>query len=331
MRILYVEHKHSKGHVQGMMKAYRRVSSEFQSFNDRLTAKKHGKDAMNKQFVQAATEFEPDFIHLGKCESLQGESVCLVKEATGATVIHFYPDYGPKVKSYVADIGRYADMTVLPHRGKALWEAHKRAGCKRVGFWWGGTDPECYYPHDVPKEYDVVFMANSPTRETGRGMGRFALVSALADAGISVHIFTLSGGDWAKRGLKPHENIYMHAYVDREEFSLACSKARIALGYNTDQVYMYTCWHRWVNSMASGAFFLGRWFPGLGEVFKARQHLVWFESIEDAVELAILSLSHPDERELIAKAGRAEVLKHHTWDNRIAQMMGYVKQIKEEG
>ena len=330
MRIFYVEHmhvKHSYGLIQGMMKAYQRVASEFKAFDDRLTARNQGKAVMNELFIRTALEFKPDFVHLGKCESLRGESVRRVKEATGATVIHFYPDYRPKVKSYVADIGRYADMTVLPHQDKALWNMHREAGCKRVGYWWWGVDPECMYPHDVPKEYDVVFMANPPSKGTGRDMDRFALVSALADAGINLHIFALV--DWAKKGLKPHENIHLHPYVDQEQFALACSKSRIALGYNTNKVYMYTSWCRWVNSMASGAFFLGRLFPGLDKVFETGKHLVWFKDIRGAVKLAQYYLAHEGRRERIAKVGREYVLEHHTWDNRVAQMMGYVEQIRK--
>jgi hypothetical protein len=328
MKIFYVEHMHQKGsvgHIQGMMKAYRRIaSSGFESFNDRLTAKKHGKDAMNERFVQAAVKFKPDFVHLGKCESLRGESVRRVKEATGACVIHFYPDFRSRPKPYTADIGRYADWTLLQHQASWIHGLHKKAGCRRVGFWRAGTDPECYYPHDVAKEYDVVFMANPPIRGTGHGKGRFTIVRALADAGISVHIHALI--DWAKKGLKPHKNIHLHPYVCQEQFGLACSKARIALGYNTDKVRMYTSWHRWVNSMASGAFFLGHHFPGLDEVFEVGKHLVWFESVGDAVEKAKYYLEHEAEREAIAKAGRQEVLANHTWDNRIARMMGYARE-----
>lgn len=330
MRIFYVEHMHSKGsygHIQGMMRAYQRVASEFKAFDDRLIARNRGKDVMNELFIKTVLEFKPDFIHLGKCESLRGESIRRVKETTGTAVIHFYPDYRPKVKSYTADIGRQADMTVLQHQDKALWDAHKKAGCKRVGFWWAGTDPERYYPHDVPKEYDIAFMANPPSRGTGRDMGRFTLVNALADAGLSVHIFALV--NWARKGLQPHKNIHLHPFVDQEQFALACSKGHIALGYNISTAYMYTSWHRWVNSMASGAFFLGRLFPGLNKVFETGKHLVWFKDIRGAVKLAQYYLAHEGKRERIAKAGRECVLKHHTWDNRVAQMMGYVKQVRK--
>ena len=328
MRIFYVEHMHQKGsigHIQGMMKAYRRISSAFESFNDRLIAKRVGANTMNEMLVQYATEFKPDFIHLGKCESLFGESVRDVKAATGCTVIHFYPDFRPVPKPYVGKIGQYADMTVLQHQHKPLWQLHIDAGCRRIGFWWAGTDPECYHPHDVEKEYDVVFMANPPIKGTGHGKGRFTIVNALADAGVDVHIFALV--DWARKGLQPHPNITLHPYVHKEEFAIACSKARIALGYNTDQYYMYTSWHRWVNSMASGACFVGHKFPGLDTVFEDGKHVVCFEQDKEVVPLVKYYLSHPIERERIAQAGMAEVLANHTWDNRVAQMMNYMRAI----
>jgi spore maturation protein CgeB len=40
-------------------------------------------------------------------------------------------------------------------------------------------------------------------------------------------------------------------------------------------------------------------------------------------------LAHGEERERIAEAGRQEVLAHHTWDHRIAEMLQYLAQCRE--
>ena len=79
--------------------------------------------------------------------------------------------------------------------------------------------------------------------------------------------------------------------------------------------------------MASGACFVGHKFPGLETVFEDGKHVALFEKDEEVVPTVKYYLSHPDEREKIAQAGMAEVLAHHTWDNRVAQMMGYVEAI----
>ena len=81
--------------------------------------------------------------------------------------------------------------------------------------------------------------------------------------------------------------------------------------------------------MASGAFHLTRYFPGLEDVFENGEHLVWFHSIPEAIDQIEYYLAHDREREKIASAGRQEVLMHHTWDDRIADMFRYMEQAKE--
>jgi len=75
------------------------------------------------------------------------------------------------------------------------------------------------------------------------------------------------------------------------------------------------------NAMASGAFFLIRYFPGLETMFKQREELVWFETLEECVEEVGYYLDHVEEREKIACAGREWVLTEHTWARRVQFML----------
>jgi len=117
-------------------------------------------------------------------------------------------------------------------------------------------------------------------------------------------------------------NIHIHPFVDEKEFAEACSAAKITLGINAvNNVKMYASWRRTFNSMASGAFHLTHYVPGLEEAFENRKHLVWFNSVPEAIELIEYYLAHDEERERVAEGGRQEVLAHHTWDIRIAEMI----------
>ena len=76
--------------------------------------------------------------------------------------------------------------------------------------------------------------------------------------------------------------------------------------------------------MASGCFFATRYFPGLETLFENGKHLVWFDTHDEAISLIKHYLADDAAREKIALAGRQQVLSAHTWDNRIAQMIGYI-------
>ena len=317
MRVLYVDTfsmPHSQAIVNGIKKAYSKVA-EVRTFAYRAVARRLGKAGMNQALVETAQEFQPDLVHLGKSELILGSAIQQIKQTTRCCVIHFYGDFRWQVQLWVADIGQYADWTLLYHQDPGLVKAHEDAGCRRVGFWWYGTDPEVFYPRPVPKAHDVIFMGALDHPE---GQGRRELVTALANAGFQVHVF-------GRNRARPEypANAHLHGYVDEEQFALACSRAKIALGYSESRARMYTSWRRVFNSMASGVFFLTRYFEGLEDVFENEKHLAWFRTIPEAVELAGRYLRDDEGRERIAAAGLKETVARHTWDRRIKMMLEY--------
>lgn len=331
-RVLYVDTlsaPFAQSNVRGIRKAYEKAGV-VEAFDYRRAAVAYGVRLMNMLLVLSARKFCPEIVHLGKCELISGKTIRQIKRDTDAYVLHFYGDYRPEPQPWVIDIGRYADVTYLYHRDHALIEAHRAAGIRRIGYWWVGADPTVFFPRKLEKIYDVVFMANyasNESSETGRdNTERRQLVEALADRDVDVHVF---GRGW--EALDAHSHIHLHDFVDDEAFAQACSRARITLGMNTARVPYYTSWRRPLNSMACGAFHLTRRFPGLETVFENGKHLVWFDTLEEAVEKARYYLAHDHAREMIASKGRNEVLQQHTWDCRIAWLLKEYQRHKKKG
>jgi glycosyltransferase involved in cell wall biosynthesis len=222
------------------------------------------------------------------------------------------------------EIGREADRTFFQHQDSETLRQYLDLGVRSIGYWRLGVDPEIFHPRVVDQRYDLAFMANNPpvsSPEKIPGAGeRLEFVKAIARLGPELHIF---GEGW--ESLKALGNVHLHPFVSGRAFSEACSAARITLGFGTDRFLLYTSWPRPLRSMASGAFHLTRYFPGLETVFTNRGHLAWFNGIAEAVELIEHYLEHDDERERIAAAGRREVLRRHTWDGRIDEMLALLR------
>ena len=311
--------------VNGVIKAYRKVST-LTTFDYRKLACQFGQSRMNKMLVKTAIKFQPDLIHLGKSESIYGSTIQKIKQEINTCVIHFYGDFRWEPQDWVVDIGKYADRTLLYHKEASLIEKYRKLGVKNIGFWWVGTDPDIFYPRGGKENYDIVFMANNLDSIEGAKLRR-ELVNAIAKKGIELHIY---GRGWEYLSGIP--NIHIHPFVAEKDFAKVCSKAKITLGTGglgaNNDAYMYNSWRRPFNSMACGAFHLTSYFPGLEEVLENGKHLVWFESISEAIELIECYLAHDDEREQIARTGRQEVISHHTWDHRIAQMFEYMKEVQ---
>jgi len=323
-RVLYVDTLNTPqaaSNVAGTDKAYRNAAT-VRAFDYRALAQKHGQDAMNQMLVSAAEKFRPDLIHLGKCELVKGSAIKAIKEKLDTTVVHFYGDYRSAPQPWVVDIGKYADLTLFNSKDERVRGMYREAGVRNPsGFWFVGADPDVFYPRDVEKTYDVAFMgSNLQVRNPGYPKRR-ELLRAMLGAGLDVHIF---GNGWDY--LKPlYLNVHLHPFVNGDVLAEAYSRSKVTLGINgINTIKMYASWRRAFCSMASGAFHLTHYVPGLETVFENGKHLVWFKSEAEALELVQYYLSHEDERGRIAAAGRKEVLANHTWDVRIAAMLEHI-------
>lgn len=321
-KVLYVDMisvPHAKSSTCGRVKAYSKVST-LMTFDYRRLASRFGQSRMNERLIKAAVKFKPDLIQLGKAELIYGSTIKEIKSQINTCVIHFYGDFRWEPQDWVIDIGRYADHTLLYHKETALIKQYEELGVRNIGFWWMGTDPDIFYPRKRDKIYDIVFMANNPNDFVEGHKIRRELIAAITGKGFDLHIF---GSGWEYLSRVP--NVHLHSFVDLDKFAKVCSAAKITLGTGglgaNNDAYMYNSWRRPFNSMASGVFHLTHYVPGLEEVFENRKHLVWFNSSAEAIELIEHYLVHDEERERIAEAGRQEVLAHHTWDLRIAEMI----------
>ena len=306
--------------VNGMVKAYSKVSN-LKPFDYRGLAAKHGQGRMNQMLIEEALRFQPDMIHMGKSELISGSTIKAIKKQIDTYVIHFYGDFRWDPQPWVIDIGKYADCTLFNNTDGIILDKYRAAGVKNIGgFWDAGTDPEVFYLRDVEKTKDVVFMGGNNIDVPYDGNEkRRRLIEEAANQGINVHVY---GSNWQYLLELGYGALHIHPFVTENEFSEVCSSTKITLGINAvNDIQMYASWRRIVNCMASGAFHLTHYVPGMETLFQNKKHLVWFNSVSEATELIKYYLSHNEEREVIAEAGRKEVLAKHTWDARIAELI----------
>jgi hypothetical protein len=304
--------------VQGISKSYRRKTI-LQSFDYRWYRQRFGNKYMNHKLVQEATRFAPDLIHIGKGEHISHTSLAQIRENTAAYIIHFYGDYREGVRQQLVDFAPVCDEILLYHWDEAQKETYRKLGVGNIGHWWVGTDPDIFRSRNVPKEYDIAFFGNDADFLPGH-KARRELLKSLAEAGFSISVF---GNGW--ESLKGSENIEFKPFVDQDEFSSACSKARMTVGINAvNNIRGYASWRRLFNSMACGTMHMTSYFSGLEEVFDNGKHLVWFEAIEEAVSMAAHYLENDVEREQIAKVGQNEVVLNHNWDVRIDDLISKI-------
>lgn len=72
---------------------------------------------------------------------------------------------------------------------------------------------------------------------------------------------------------------------------------------------------------ATGSFLLQGRCPGLEDIYTDKVHMVMYDTVEEAIELAKYYLEHDEEREKIALAGKLRTLETQTYEQRVNTML----------
>lgn len=284
--------------------------------NKQVLAKKIAINYMNKELINYATKFKPDFIHLGKCEYISGKTIRNIKRGINTFIIHYYGDYSQEgIKRWVSEIGKYADYTLLCHDSSERSKKYMKTGIKHIGYWSPGIDPERYKNmKPIIPDIDVIFVGNNSDM---RGNLRRDILSLLDKTNFKISVY---GKNWEKMNFK---NIKVYNYLNDIDFPLVCSRAKISISENNDinNVQLYASWRRILNSMAAGTCHLAKYIPGLETIFKNDYHLKWFENPKELVRMIKYLLEHDTKRINIANNGRNEVLKKHTMNIKIQELL----------
>lgn len=102
-----------------------------------------------------------------------------------------------------------------------------------------------------------------------------------------------------------------------EIFGNAAIVLGIDAGYDIDCGFSNRIW----NVLGAGGFLLMQYTLGMERYFTNRKHLVWFKEPSEAPDLIRYYLNHQDEARKIAKDGFSLVQKHHTYKNRIEELL----------
>lgn len=307
--------------VNGLMKAYSKVGN-VRPFDYRGLAARYGVDRMNQALLQTALEFRPDIIHMGKSEIIKGSTLAKIKEKIDTFILYEYADFRWQLEDFVIDISQNSDCVLFQLTDEPLLDEYRASGVRNIcGFNGLATDPGIFCPTGTEKTKDIVFLGNNwhfqpHSREYDGYPKRRELIEEALKREMDVHIY---GSNWEYLLEAGYETLTIHPFVVEEDFAEACSSAKITLGVNAvNTVRMYTSWRRTMNCISCGTLHITHYVPGMEDYLENKKHLVWFESVPEAIEQIDYYLNHEEEREDIARAGREIVKAKYTWDHFVA-------------
>lgn len=314
---------------RGLLHAFRGVLGEgaAQSF-DYLELQRQGQstDAINRHFVEVAVTTRPDWIwlHLQDTGVITAEAILAVRAALPRTVItHWTGDCRPSVSEYLSSICRATHLTLISSVGQV--PMFREAGAETVLYLQIGLDweedvlglPSWTPPFRVP---DVVFCGNYyPHSFLDGSRERLGAVEALLAAGIDAGVV---GSGWP-----PSVPVVGQCQVKQQHH--VWKRARVALSINhfngIDRYYS----DRQLIAMASGTPVVCRFVPGLDAEFDVGGALLAFHEPHEMVAHVRSLLDDPERAARIGRAGRAAVIRGHTWFHRLLDVLPAVLAAQE--
>lgn len=296
---------------------------------DYLQEQRNGKSLqeVNERFLTAARAWSPDWVFLQVQETnvIQASTLARLKKILPKTPIsHWMGDCRQTVSPYLASICREAHLSLISSVGQT--GMFMEAGAKEVRYLQIGLDweedvmgnPPWDPPFRVP---EVVFCGTHYASLYPGTVERERGVMALKNAGVDIGIV---GNGWPPGhgypvvgtcGVKQQHHIW--------------KRCKVAVGINNfnDITNYYS--DRQIISMASGKPLVCKYIPGLENEFEHGKHCLWYYDEAELVKHVKSLLADPALAHRIGMAGREEVLKNHTWEARVRDVLPDIERIRK--
>ena len=206
--------------------------------------------------------------------------------------------------------------------------------CPRVYTW---VDPNCFDGINRAREADAVFLFKQQYAEAVSGLTEHsACVSYGVDDEVyypdltvpKMHDVVCVGTvdeerrqAWTPLRQELGQRMLVANEVWREDLAFLYRRSRIVLDWHRSDVWG----DRTVIAMACGACNCTNVVPGLLDVFRPGHHLITYEP-DTLIETIRELLANDELREGVAAEGCKETLYRHSWRQRVAEMIGMLRE-----
>jgi len=288
---------------RGTQRALRRAGHTTRVIDDGRARKVIGWGLTQRWALSQAKRFKPDFVLLSKCAGLSPDTVHQIIDGKSNAMWFqdaqsFKSTYRPDI-AHTVKIGKLT-QTFFVSGFEKEW-AHLGLPAKFL--------PTCadtaIKPVAANKKYgsDVAFVG------TGHDAARAKFLLKVA----SKYDFRVWGRDWDEWRKPLH---WTGRPVQGKEFAAVCSSSKIVLGEPVNTTSDRT----WMVILAGG-FFLGHGTPELRQMLREGDHCAWYKDIDSCLSQCAHYLKDSASRERIRREGQGFVRMHHTFDQRIKNLL----------
>lgn len=257
-----------------------------------------------------AERFEPEFVFLSKCLALDPETIAsIIDGIPNAMWYHdpqWYNDLERKDIAHIATIGRLS-RTFFVTGFENEWRSN---GLPAEFLPAAGDSGIVPVSADARFGSDVAFIGSGYDPERGK---RLAAVGEQLDLRVW-------GPGWEEWRTSLN---WAGRSIEGRDFAAVCSSSRVVLGINPARAaggVSYTSDRTWM-VMLAGGFYLAEHTPGVAAMLKDGMHCAFYEGTASCIDQCNRYLASPREREEIRSAGEYFVRAHHTYDQRVQNIL----------
>src|SRR2546423_2011715 len=291
-------------------RAFRRDAHKTLLIDDKRAARLIGRKLTQRWALSQTRRFKPDFVFLGKCHGLDIETVATILEGKQNAMWYHDPQwykstYRPDIQHIVA-VGKLTQVFFVSGFEKE-WKA--------LGL------PAKFLPSAADRDIKPVapskaFHSDVSFIGTGYDASRAQFLLKIARK----YDLKVWGKGWEEWRKPLH---WSGRSVQGKSFAAVCSSSNISLGINPARAQggdKYTSDRNWMVILAGG-FYLGHGTPGLTEMLREGDHCAWYKEVESCMEKIGYYIEKPDQRERIRREGQGFGRQHHTFDQRIHNLL----------
>lgn len=120
---------------------------------------------------------------------------------------------------------------------------------------------------------------------------------------------------------------YGGKFVYGEEYAKIARLSKIFLGFDSQPHVRKSMSERMYYAVGCGAFYMCQWVEGIEEVLEPDKEIVTFSSEQEMIDMIRYFLKNDVIRQNIAEAGQKRVLKEHTYEVRMQQMVKVINDV----
>jgi hypothetical protein len=279
-----------------------------------------------------AEKFQPDFFFFGIHHGFSRENLVRVRhKSRNVKFIMMYTDQRPSPSKFVKEVADEIDLLLVTNQDKYDHNLYDGLVPMVLNLY-DGVCPNEYWPKPKTPKYDCFFGGNNFWRLNQELEKR--------KQNPAPWIKKFSGAEFRDKFLlevNKHFRLSIRGELgwDTEIFNVkkprfhpryleVLRNSKIILStVNLPRYGLLT--RRIFRSVASGRLYVTQYSPGLEDAFENHKHLVWFETVEEGVDVIDYYLRRPYEAEKIARNGRKLIIEKHTWKHRLNEFVHLLK------